>query len=275
MKLYLLILVVVLSFCSHLKHNSHSNAEFRQNTTAINRKHDSIKVDVYEDNELIVTYLYDGGLLREAITYNTQTKKQECRTAYHYKANGEYDRFEVIKGSDPICEDLREVGERWEGDYQLHLEFLKSKSINIPFADALSSEVSDLSKVLSVMDSYNDLRKEIEMNADQKVIRFSGLDKSIRFHPSRITGFIHDNTLIHDYELILKGGFPRKESYKTGVGELTREYVYDDEQRIVKVSYKFDGPEYKDTLEIRLDYHHLPPRSSHAPPNKSFERTRN
>ncbi len=259
MKTYLLIVGIVLFFCGHPQNDGKLRVTTQQNSPTIKNSSESFKINVYEDNdeyknELLSSYLYKDALLQEVITYNTQTKKQECHTKFYYKENAQYDRFEVLKGSEPICEELKESAERSEGDYQVQIEFLHSKNIKIPFAP-LSSEVSDLSKVLSIMDNYDGLKKETEINGNQKAIRFFGLNKRIRFYPSSITLFIDEQSLIKNYELILREGFPQKEFYKTENGEFTREYFYDDEQKIVKIVCKFTGEVYVYShSETRFEY---------------------
>lgn len=271
MKIYILMLLFVVNFGECSKNREHLDAnvkKIRSNTnlsaknfsfagnksiSKINLNAESFRVDAYEDDELVARYLYDKGLLQEGISYNVQTKEQELITKYYYKENGEYDQLEVTKGKNKVLEQFYNKLGR---DYYFQYEFLQSKNIKLPVAaEILSSEVRDLSNVLSVADKYNDFKKEAEINGNQTTIRFIGFNKNIRFYPSTITLFIPENTIINDYELILKDNYLQKELYRIFDGELTREYSYDKDKKIVKVIYKFSGAEIQSSLEKRFNFH--------------------
>lgn len=251
-KTFLFFLVIGFTFCTDLTVYAQQNSKIYGNPTK------NLRVDIYEDNEQIYSFFYNKNLVQEIVSYNTQTKKPECITKYHYKKNGQLNRIRTAKGSAAICKDISEISKKLAADYQVQLEFLKSKNIVFPFPELFGDEISDISSVLSVMDNYNELKKEIEVNGNQSTIGFSGLNKSIRFYPSSITLFIENNSLIKDYELILKDGYPQSEFYRTDKGELTRKYLYDAERRITKILSDFKGVEYvKTSSETRIEYYKL------------------
>lgn len=214
-----------------------------------------LKVDVYEGGELVSSCVYEGGLLREEIDYKSDPSGQDHVIKYYYKGGGEYDRLEITSGQASVFD---EIFDRSMRDFRTQSEYLRSKNIRLPAAaEILSGEVSDLSNVLSVADNYRDFKREAQADGSQKVFRFVGFNKNIRFHPSTITAFIHENEIIKDYELTLKDDYPQTESYKTGEGELTKEYFYDDERKIVRLIYKFKSKEDQSSLEKKFDYHIL------------------
>ncbi len=214
----------------------------------------SFKVDIYQDNELVSSVFFRRGVIVRGIGYNTQTKTQESEVEYFYKKNGEYDHTEV-KGEDRVKEVNLEA-DKYERDFLFQSGFLKDKAIEFPLAALLADEVSDLSLIFSVAANYSNFKTETQIDGNLKVIKFIGFNKGIRFKPSIITLFIPDNTVIKDYELVLKDNYPQKELYKTEEGELTKEYFYDD-NKIVKLIYKFNSMGDQTSLEKRFDYHKL------------------
>lgn len=233
--------------------NIYGNEDPRINTGG-HIKLQSFKVDIYQDNELMSSVFFRNGRMFKQIGYNTQTKKQESEVAYFYKENGEYDRSEV-KGEDGVKEVNLEA-DKYERDFLFQSEFLKAKAIEFPLAALLPDEVRDLSDIFSVADNSDDFKTETRIDGNQKVIKFIGFNKNIRFKPSVLTIFIPNNTVVKDYELMLKDNYPQKESYKTDRGELTKEYFYDD-KKIVKLVYKLKDIGDQTSLEKRFDYHKL------------------
>jgi hypothetical protein len=263
MKIVLLIFFGFLSFCSQPIHEGGLDTSAKENNTIINAKAKNLntiakegnfKVDIYEDNNLIGSYLYDNGLLQQELFPANSSENQEQITKYYYKENGVYDRLEVIKGQDSTSDDWLD---RLMRDFQFHRETLNAKGIQFPLAsELLSSEVSDLSNVLSVANGYDDFKKETITEENRKIIRFVGFNKNIRFYPSYITMFIPENTFIKDYELTLTDNFPQKEVYKTDDGVLVREYFYSN-KKIVKVMNKFIDKNDDSSFERRFEYQKL------------------
>ncbi len=221
---------------------------------------DSFRVDAYEDNELVSRSFFRKGLLIKSIWFNTQTKKQESEFEYFYKKNGELKRTKVKGESASIYSELE--ADKSERDFQFRLEILKSKNIEIPFAEMFGNEVNDLSEILSVADRYNDFRTEITENGNQKTIKFISFNKNIGLKHSIITMLIHMyGTKIYfmtkDYELTLEDNYPSKEIFNTNDGEVIREFFYKD-GRVIKIVYRYTNLENQtNSLEKRFDYHRL------------------
>lgn len=220
--------------------------------TVLNK--DILKVDSYEDKKLTGSYFYDKGILQKEVWYNSSSKGQEQIVKYYYQKDGEYDRLEIIKGQDSSFD---EFNNKLMRDFIVQHRFLESKNIEIPFSEIVSSEVRDLSNVFSVADNYDDFKREIKINGNQKTIKFTDFNKNIRFYPSTITGYIHDNDTIRDYELTLTDNHPSKEIYKTDVGELIKEFFYKD-NKLVKLVYRFSNEKKQSrSLEKKFDYYDL------------------
>lgn len=229
------------------------SSEGIRNPTALG----SFKVDCYEDNELFSTSFFRNGLYIKGIGYNTRTKKKENETTYLYKKNGQFDHA-TINGVLASKDENIEI-ERSFGDFDFRYAFLKSKGIEFPLADIVADEVSDLSEVLSTADNYTDFKREDRIEANKKIYKFIGFNKTCRFHNSTMASLIGNGDFINikDYELTLENGFPLKEIYRTNDGELTKTYSYKD-GRLTGLVYKFtDLKNQSNSLEKRFEYHEL------------------
>jgi hypothetical protein len=217
---------------------------------------ESFRVDSFEDNELFSSIVFRNGVITNKISYNTQTKKQESEVTYFYKQNGEFDYSKVVVELSSKGDDLAE--DKANRDLITQYGFLKSKDIEFPVADIVADDVGYLSNIFSAADNYHDFEKINQVDGDQRVMKFIGFNKKIRFKPSTITIVVGSNPiLIENYELTLKDKYPLKELYKTDEGELVNEYSYKD-KRLVKILYRFnDSKNQTYSLERRFEYHKL------------------
>jgi len=217
----------------------------------------SLRVDSYENNELLSSFFFQDGVYVKNITYNTQTRKRDRETAFFYRKNGELDHAK-IDGAVASKEDSFEIKRSFD-DFDVHSAMVKSKGVIFPLPIIAADEVSDLSEVLSVADNYRDFKTESEIKEDQKTIRFVDFNKTIRFHYSPMSLLIlkGDFITIRDYLLTVQNGFPALEVYRTSDGELTKTYSYKDGQ-LIAVVYKFTNLENQsNSLQKRFDYHKL------------------
>lgn len=217
------------------------------------------RIDTYVDGKLESTSVYRDGRLVKDLIYNTDTKELTTEIEYFYKKNGELDHQKVVRGKyyDDSEEGVLERKQA-EKDFKVQYDLLKSKGIEFPLPDIASDEVSDLSNILSVADNYNDFKREIQTNGNQRVIKFVGFNKNIRFQPSVTTLVAGNNPIqIKDFELTLENDFPTKEILNTNDGELTKTYSYKD-GKLIRVIYQFTDLENRiNSLEKRFEYHEL------------------
>ena len=218
---------------------------------------ESLRVDSYENNELLSSFFFQDGVYVKHITYNTQTRKKDRETAFFYKKNGELD-LAKIDGAVASKEDRIEIRRSFE-EFDFQYANVKSKGVIFPLPIITADEVRDLSEVFSIADNYRDFKTESEIKGDQKTIKFIGFNKTSRFHYSPMSLLIlkGDFITIRDYLLTLHNGFPALEVYRTSDGELTKTYSYKDGQ-LIGVAYRLTNLQNQSTsLEKRFDYHKL------------------
>jgi hypothetical protein len=221
-----------------------------------NNRKESVRVDAYENNELLETFFFQDGLNVKLITYNTQTKKKEHETALFYK-NGEFD-YAKIDGAIASKESNVEIKRSFD-ELNFQYDVLKAKGVNFPLPTIVADEVRDLSEVLSVADYHHDYKTESQVEGDQKTIKFIGFDKTSRFHYSTMALLIGagDFITVKDYSLTTRSGFPALEVYRLNEGELTKTYSYKD-GRLTGVVYGLTNLKNElKSLDERFEYHAL------------------
>ena len=217
----------------------------------------SLRVDSYENDELLARFFFQDGLYVKGITYNTQTRKKDREIAFFYKKNGELDHAK-IDGVVPSKENSIEIKRSFD-ELNFQYAMVKSKGVIFPLPTIVADEVSDLSEVLSIADNYRDFKTESQVKGDQKTIKFIGFNKTSRFHHSPMALLIGqgDFITVRDYSLTLQNGLPTLEVYRISDGELTKTYSYKDGQ-LIGVVYRFtDLQNQSNSLEKRFDYHKL------------------
>lgn len=235
--------------------NANTGATLKDQTSS-RKKLGNFRVDAFLDNELVSRSTYREGLCVRYITFNTETKKQESEIEYSYKKSGELDHIKVIQGDESREAQLE--ADKYVRDFVVQNQILNSKGIEFPLPDIAADEVRDLSKILAVADNYSDFKTESRTDGNQKVIRFIGFNKNVRFEPSTTTLVAGNNPIqIKDFELTLENDVPTKETLKTNDGELTKTYSYKD-GKLIRVAYQFtDLQNQSNSLEKRFEYHEL------------------
>ena len=213
----------------------------------------SFRVDVYDGDRLTSRYFFYNGHLRKEISYNTEINVEEYVTEYSYAKNGNFERVKVTKGDVSM---LEEMFTRSVKDLKVQTDFLRSKGIEFSLPGIVPNSASDLSRIFSIADNYNDFKTDIRVDGNQKIIKFNGFNKRTGYERGAMT-FRSGSMpiLIKDYELTLENSYPLKEQYKTDEGELTKEYSYKD-GKLIGVVYKFtDLNNRTNSLEKRFEYH--------------------
>ncbi|GHV43009.1 hypothetical protein FACS1894180_0850 [Bacteroidia bacterium] len=211
-------------------------------------------IDVFEDDKRDFTFVYnEQDLLIETILYNTHTDSIESKSQFHYQ-NGIFDY--VSQNSVKDIDYTQDVL-----NYLYQRDYLISKGINFQHPEIISSEISDISNVLSVAENYDDFKTDSIINGSKKTVKFIGFNKNIRFYPSYITMFIPDNTFIIDYEYTVNKNHLETEKYILDDGTLLRTYFYDKE-RVIKVEYLFTEKESGETFSFEKRFEYSPIFSS-------------
>lgn len=194
-------------------------------------------IDILEDGKKIITFTYNQeNLPAKEIVYNVETKKIESELVYIYKDKKLIDIN--VKGVD-----LDYLQYALDNKYQS--EYLSTKGIRIEHPEIISSEVNDLSNLLSIGDNYKDFKKDSVVNGNKKTIIYKNFNKKIRFYPSYITLFIPEGEIIKDYNLVIKDSLLIKETFLLENNQsLKREYFY-DKNRIKKITYISSDPNNK------------------------------
>lgn len=225
----------------------------------------AVKVNEYENNVLKAEYIFDeNGKLKQKTVFDEKNKSKNSVTKYFYKRTGEFERAEFNAGEK---EDSDEIFNKTISDFQSSVNYLKTQNIKISFPELLSNEIGGTAKMLSIGENNNDFKKDVNANNSEKTIRYSGINQTVRFYPADVG--VAEDEIIEDYELILKDGYPVKETYKTGKSSLkgtdsdnlTTEYFYDDNNRVSKEiftsSSMSDNKESKSVVEKRFEYQDL------------------
>lgn len=218
------------------------------------------QVNTYKDRKIESISEYRDGLLLKYVLLNSKTKEPTAEIEYFYKSNGELDHQKVIRGDFvDISEETVMENRQAQKEIQFQCVYLRSKGIGFPLADIVADEMSDLATVFSIAENCHDFKIETQTKENRKVIKFSGFNKTMRFHNSPIALLISNGDFINikDYELTLENGFPLKEIYSTPEGKLTKMYFYEN-GKLTGVVYRFiDLQKQTKSLTKRFEYKDL------------------
>jgi hypothetical protein len=201
----------------------------KDESIALNKKStiEHSKISLTIDNEKICDYYFDES--KKLVKYQEFNSNRESyqETNLKYK-NGKFDY--AFFGSDKSEKD------DWSSNYYSNIEFyndfLITKNIKIDNPFMLSSEVSDIEKLLANIKSFQKISRN-----DQTIFKSKKLNLNIRFSPSKITLFIPLNSIINNFEYTLdKSGYLIKETIAFDGGVLTIKFFYNN-QKISKIIY--------------------------------------
>lgn len=207
---------------------------------------EDLVITEFQEGKEINKYYYLGYILQKQEFFNIKKGGRESILEYVYKEK----IIDTVLVDGVDMDDTRQMKEGI-----VKRDFLKSKGINFLFPEIISSDVSDLSNIFSVADNYDDYSKIDSMTMDStRIIKFVKFNKNIRFTPSLLTMFIHNNTIIKDYQINIKNHQPIKEYYTTRDGVLFKEYVYKD-KKLVQLLYKvIDDDKEEIVFEKKFEY---------------------
>lgn len=195
-------------------------------------------IDVFENDKKAFTFNYNrNDRPKEVILVNSDISEIESKSIYNYQ-DGKF-----IYISTNGSKDL-DFTQQALNDYAGH-EALLSKGINFNYPEIVSSEISDVCKVLAVGKDYNDFTKDSIINGNFFTIKFTRFNKKIRFYPSIMTQFIDEKDIIKDYSLTVKDSLLDEEVFILQSGnKVTRTYFYEN-RNVKSIKYSNSGLEYK------------------------------
>ncbi len=212
----------------------------------IGQKESNFKITEFQDNIRTNIYYYNGdNLLNEQFIYN-HDNTTNCIIQYSYNDN-KFDSLKVKKGVD------LEYNQLMLDDISAY-DYLLSKGIKIKFPEIVFSEIRDISNILSVADEYSDFKIDTKIIKNEKIISFIGFNKNIRFYPSYLTRFIHENEIIKDYVYAVEDDNVQWEKFLLYDGVLKRTYTYNRNNTIAKVLYEFNSVRGKLLFEKKFEY---------------------
>lgn len=219
--LFLLILATIIS-CNKTVKKDESKSLDKKSTV---KKHSIITLTI--DNQKICDYYFDESKKLVKFQERSSNGKLYHEINLEYK-NGKFDY--AFFGSDKNEKD------DWSSNYYSNIEsyndFLTTKNIKIDNPFMLSSEVSDIEKLMANIESFQKISRN-----DQTIFKSKKLNLNIRFNPSKITLFIPLNSIINNFEYVLdKNGYLIKETIVFNDGVLTIKYFYNN-QKINKIIY--------------------------------------
>ncbi|MFH7017182.1 hypothetical protein [Flavobacterium sp. FlaQc-47] len=219
--LFLLILATIIS-CNKTVKKDESKSLDKKSTV---KKHSIITLTI--DNEKICDYYFDESKKLVKFQERSSNGKLYQEINLEYK-NGKFDY--AFFGSD------KKEKDDWSSNYYSNIEsyndFLTTKNIKIDNPFMLSSEVSDIEKLMANIESFQKISRN-----DQTIFKSKKLNLNIRFNPSKITLFIPLNSIISNFEYLLdKNGYLIKETIIFNDGVLTVKYFYNN-QKINKIIY--------------------------------------
>jgi len=219
--LFLLILATIIS-CNKTVKKDESKSLDKKSTV---KKHSIITLTI--DNEKICDYYFDESKKLVKFQERSSNGKLYQEINLEYK-NGKFDY--AFFGSDKNEKD------DWSSNYYSNIksynDFLTTKNIKIDNPFMLSSEVSDIEKLMANIESFQKISRN-----DQTTFKSKKLNLNIRFNPSKMTLFIPLNSIISNFEYVLdKNGYLIKETIVFNDGVLTVKYFYNN-QKINKIIY--------------------------------------
>ncbi len=223
-----------------------NKAEKKDKSISFNKKYTTkkySKVSLTTNDQKVCNYYFDKSkkLIKTEDYLTNGELDREINLEYK---NGKFDY--AFFGSDKNKKD------DWSSNYYSNIEsyndFLTTKDIKIDNPFMLSSEVSDIEKLIANIESFQKISRN-----DQTIFKSKELNLNIRFDPSKITRFIPQNSIINNFDYVLdNNGFLIEEAISFNDGVLTIKFFYNN-QKICKIIYslKYNNGE---ILVLNQDY---------------------
>lgn len=179
------------------------------------------------DNKKICNYYFDESqkLVKSQEFSSNGKSYQEINLEYK---NGKFDY--AFSGSDK--NERHDWSSNYYSNVELYNDFLITKNIKIDNPFMLSSEVSDIEKLITIIESFQKINRN-----DKTIFKSKKLNLNIRFDPSKITLFIPTNSIITSFEYTTdKNGYLTEEAIAFNDGILTIKFHYQN-QKINTVIY--------------------------------------
>lgn len=257
MKIIAFLCVSLLCFCQY-SGNAGNAQDNRQTDAAVNRapgkvnaennlapaaKKGDLKINVYQNNKLAASYIYDKNVFQEAVFPNAD------------------DNGKAVEDN-PI---LKDFADKTAADNLSYYEFLASKNIKIPFPEPISGKISDTAQVLTLLeDDSEEIKKETSVNAGKKTLKFTSINDFIRLYPSEIPSSVTRTEKLKNYELVLADDYLHRETFQFQKSRFIREYFYEEDRLIKLVSTSVINGKTK-SEEIRFEYEKLNPNQNSNP----------
>lgn len=233
--------VVFFFVCSYYTY-SNKHAESKQSSYRI--------ITVSENGKKAISFVYkrQNSILLETQVYNTENGKIQSTTKYNYIN----EQFKFISQND--IKDIDGTQKVLDNIYQV--KYLRNRGFYFKYPQTIMDEIQDISTIFTITDNYPDIDKHDTITGNIRIIRFSNINKNIKFYPSEIEEFVPQNIIINSYSVWLDKGTVLKEQYKFKSGLLVRVYKY-NKGNLIELEYLYKPDNNRDEhLNVKKFIYH-------------------
>lgn len=190
-------------------------------------------VSVNRDNKVEGKYYFNQGIVVKAVFFGLNDKDI---LTFKYSNKGEIVSINLI-GSGHIIGFDEDFQKQVLKDAIFQKKLLKQYDILFPLPYVNNQEVKEMATFFSI-----GVKHTTNINNKEKTILFDSIYKKISFRTS-IEQYIPHLTIIKQYKVNLKEGFPIKEKITFDGGVLERSYYYDKIKRLTSIVWncKYDN----------------------------------
>src|SRR5262249_26554407 len=146
--------------------------------------------------------------------------KSKQEIIYHYNDSGAPTKVTIL-GDASISGMDYELATKMYNDAVVQKRLLDSLKINIPLLPVNSSELRDISYLLSTADTIKD-----SSYGASRFLLVDNIDKAYRFNASDLEGFITTSNIVEKYTISMRDDTIMKEQIVFDEGDLERTYYW-------------------------------------------------
>jgi hypothetical protein len=201
--------------------------------------------NVFIDNVKVADYYVDNNRIVKAI-YIDQSRNARGEIQYFYNGFGKLSEVK-FKGQKDVIGSNSDLETKFFNDRVIQEKLVNEKlRIFIPLQIINTNELRDVSYLFSNATKYADIKKGI-----YREVSINNINKSFRFYPSDIEGFISTKNIIKTYKVTLKQDTIVKEEILFDKGLLTRTYVWKNTKKLmINIDCKSQNKESRSSLKV-------------------------
>jgi len=180
---------------------------------------------LYIDNMHLSDYYIRNNRVEKVVFLDKKNNKTEDMV-YQYGSHGELLNVD-IKGDNSVSGINVELAIKMFKDATVQKSILANHNISIPLSDINTSELSDISYLLTSVEQIQDT-----ILGSQRIVRLQDINQSFRFSFSYLESFISSTNIVVQYTLFLKNNVVSKEHILFDDGELERIYSWRNDKEL-------------------------------------------